>query len=61
MAINVNVQYNDGFLLDIILTLYFIFIFLRTSSARGGGGAAILFFSSFFSLFSRPRAGLATV
>ena len=38
--------------------LLFIIYFLRTSSAQGGRGAARLFF---FSLFTRPRAGLATV
>ena len=43
---------------------FFFFFFLRTSSARargGGGGALPDFFFFFFSLFSRPRAGLATV
>ena len=33
---------------------------LRTSSARGGGGRCQTFYFLFFSLFSRPRAGLAT-
>ena len=43
--------------------LFFIFyFFLWTNSARGGGGGALPdFFFSFFSPFSRPRAGLATV
>ena len=44
---------------------FFYFYFLRTSSARGvgGGGGALpdFFFFFFFFLFSRPRAGLATV
>ena len=45
-----------------IHTQMHFFFFLRTSSARwGGGGALPDFFFFFFSLFSRPRAGLATV
>ena len=41
--------------------LFIYFIFLRTSSARGGWDAARLFFFFFSPLFSRPRAGFATV
>ena len=37
--------------------IFYLFIF-RTSSAEGGGAAKLFFF---FFLFSRPRAGLATV
>ena len=40
--------------------VFFVF-FLRTSSARGGAGCCQTFSSDFFFLFSRPRAGLATV
>ena len=41
--------------------LFLFYFFLRTSSARGGGGGAARLFFFFFPLFSRPRAGLATV
>ena len=47
-----------------LLQLFYIFIsfliFLRTSSAWGGGALPDFLFL-FFSLFSRPRVGLATV
>ena len=40
----------------------FIFYVFSERAARGGGGGALPdFLFLFFSLFSRPRAGLATV
>ena len=42
--------------------IFFIYLFSPNKQrARGGGGAARFFFFFFFPLFSRPRAGLATV
>ena len=40
---------------------FFIFYFFSERAARRGGGGALPDFFFFFSLFSRPRAGLATV
>ena len=51
-----HVDAPRDFLIFILLFLFF----LRTSSAQGGGGCQTFSFF-FFSLFSRPRAGLATV
>ena len=39
--------------------IFFFFFFFSPNEQRGGGGGAASLF--FFSLFSRPRAGLATV
>ena len=41
---------------------YFFFFSERVAwEEAGGGGCAATFYFLFFSLFSRPRAGLATV
>ena len=44
-----------------MIFFFFFFFSERAPRARGGGGGAARLFFSFFSLFSRPRAGLATV
>ena len=48
---------------DFLIFYFIIFIFSPNEQRAGGGGRGALpdFFFFFFSLFSRPRAGLATV
>ena len=45
-----------------VISFFFLFLSPNEQRAGGGGGGALLdFFFFLFSLFSRPRAGLATV
>ena len=46
---------------DFLIFYFIIFIFSPNEQRAGGGGCAARLFFFFFSLFSRPRAGLATV
>ena len=49
---------------DFLIFYFLIFYFFSERAARGGGGGGVrcqTFYFIYFSLFSRPRAGLATV